>query len=134
MNILKSPSAENYSIARTNDCISNEIERPLKVIGATATLILQSMKGKKQFQEVIEQMQGILSCSQMVLYSVADLRDVLAIKKRGFSRKDEIYKTQQSFLEVMNVNYLIAKQMNIKLQLNFAHNLPTIVRADKMRV
>jgi hypothetical protein len=92
------------------------------------------MKGKKQFQEVIEQMQGILSCSQMVLYSVADLRDVLAIKKRGFSRKDEIYKTQQSFLEVMNVNYLIAKQMNIKLQLNFAHNLPTIVRADKMRV
>ena len=70
----------------------------------------------------------------MVLYSVADLRDVLAIKKRGFSRKDEIYKTQQSFLEVMNVNYLIAKQMNIKLQLNFTNNLPTIVKADKMRV
>ena len=77
---------ENYSIARTNDCISNEIERPLKVIGATATLILQDFKGQDKFKENIAQIQGILSCSQMVAYSVADLRDILAIKKHGFSK------------------------------------------------
>ena len=77
---------ENYSIARTNDCIACEIEKPLKVITATATLLLQELKRKSAFKDYIDQIQGILSCSSMVLFNVADLRDILAIKKRGFSK------------------------------------------------
>jgi hypothetical protein len=42
---IQKEAKENYSIARTNDCISNEIERPLKVIGASAKLILEDLKG-----------------------------------------------------------------------------------------
>jgi hypothetical protein len=53
---IQKQAKENYSIARTNDCISNEIERPLKVINATTTIILQELRGKTQFKNTIDQM------------------------------------------------------------------------------
>ena len=82
----------------------------------------------------IEQVESIVSTASQVLYKMSDIHDCMQIKKKSFKNNKEVFKPQTTFLQVLEINSLMAKQLSVKQKLNLPFNIPTFVIADKTRI
>ena len=65
---------------------------------------------------------------------MSDIHDCMQIKKKAFKNNKEVFKPQTTFLQVLEINSLMAKQLSVKQKLNLPFNIPTFIIADKARI